>query len=59
MVEQVIHTENDDGSFSYQFIETLGEWKEKLYSGVVGVFPRQLTNGLTSAQIANNITSER
>ena len=55
LVEQAVYTENDDGSFSYQFIETPGEWKEKLYSGAVqGSFSTSAYKaGLTSAQIAN------
>ena len=55
LVEQAVYTENDDGSFSYQFIETPGEWKKKLYSGAVqGSFSTSAYKaGLTSAQIAN------
>ena len=55
LVEQAVYTENDDGSFSYQFIETPGEWKDKLYSGTVqGSFSTSAYKaGLTSAQIAN------
>ncbi|WP_139684423.1 peptidoglycan DD-metalloendopeptidase family protein [Vibrio tasmaniensis] len=55
LVEQAVYTENDDGSFSYQFIETPGEWKEKLYAGSVqGSFSTSAYKaGLTSAQIAN------
>ena len=55
LVEQAVYTKNDHGTFSYQFIETLGEWKEKLYAGAVtGSFSMSAHRaGLTTAQIAN------
>ena len=55
LVEQAVYTENDDGSFRYQFIETPGEWKEKLYEGTVkGSFSISAHRaGLTTSQIAN------
>ncbi|MFA0015678.1 peptidoglycan DD-metalloendopeptidase family protein [Vibrio lentus] len=55
LVEQAVYTKNDDGTFSYQFIETPGEWKEKLYAGAVtGSFSMSAHRaGLTTAQIAN------
>ncbi|TVU61169.1 peptidoglycan DD-metalloendopeptidase family protein [Vibrio atlanticus] len=55
LVEQAVYTENDDGSFRYQFIETPGEWKEKLYEGTVkGSFSISAHRaGLTTFQIAN------
>lgn len=55
LVEQAAFTRNDDGSFSYQFHEIPGEWKEKLYAGSVhGSFSTSAYKaGLTTAQIAN------
>ncbi|MFA0556470.1 peptidoglycan DD-metalloendopeptidase family protein [Vibrio sp. 10N.222.55.A1] len=55
LVEQAAFTRNDDGSFSYQFHEIPGEWKEKLYAGSVhGSFSTSAYKaGLTTNQIAN------
>ena len=55
LVEQASYAKNDDGSFSYQFVEMPSEWKEKLYSGTVqGSFSASAyKSGLTTAQIAN------
>ncbi|MDN3702372.1 peptidoglycan DD-metalloendopeptidase family protein [Vibrio artabrorum] len=55
LVEQAIFKRNDDGHFSYQFVELPSKWKEKLYSGtVLGSFSASAyKSGLTTAQIAS------
>ncbi|AFC57357.1 TPA: peptidoglycan DD-metalloendopeptidase family protein [Vibrio cholerae] len=55
IVEKAIYTRENDGSFSYDFQEISGEWREILFSGEINgsfsVSARRV--GLTSSQVAN------
>lgn len=55
LVEKAIYTRENDGSFSYEFQEISGEWREILFSGEINgsfsVSARRV--GLTSGQVAN------
>ncbi len=55
LVERAIYTKNEDGTFTYQFVEEPGQWKERLYSGDVnGSFSLSANRlGLNATQIAN------
>lgn len=55
LVERAVYTQNDDGTFAYDFIEEPGEWREEMYSGTInGSFSSSAhKQGLTTTQIAN------
>ncbi|WP_045385007.1 peptidoglycan DD-metalloendopeptidase family protein [Vibrio rotiferianus] len=55
LVERSIYTQNDDGTFAYDFVEEPGEWREEMYSGEInGSFSSSAhRQGLTTTQIAN------
>ncbi len=55
LVERAIYTHNDEGTFSYDFVEDPGEWRDTLYSGTInGSFSASAhRQGLTTTQIAN------
>ncbi|MHA2707101.1 peptidoglycan DD-metalloendopeptidase family protein [Vibrio owensii] len=55
LVERSIYTQNDDGTFAYDFVEEPGEWREEMYSGEInGSFSSSANRqGLTTTQIAN------
>ncbi|GMQ48841.1 peptidoglycan DD-metalloendopeptidase family protein [Vibrio sp. 10N] len=55
LVERAIYSRETDGSFTYQFEEDEGEWRETLYSGTVhGSFSLSVHKaGLSMRQIAN------
>lgn len=55
LVEKAIYSRENDGSFSYEFQEISGEWREILYSGEInGSFSVSAHRvGLTSGQVAN------
>lgn len=55
LVERSTYTQNDDGTFAYDFVEEPGEWREEMYSGEInGSFSSSAhRQGLTTTQIAN------
>lgn len=55
LVEKAIYTRGNDGSFSYEFQEISGQWRETLFSGKInGSFSISAHRvGLTSGQVAN------
>ncbi|WP_045420592.1 peptidoglycan DD-metalloendopeptidase family protein [Vibrio jasicida] len=55
LVERSIYTQNDDGTFAYDFVEEPGDWREEMYSGEInGSFSSSAhRQGLTTTQIAN------
>ncbi|EOX4081205.1 peptidoglycan DD-metalloendopeptidase family protein [Vibrio alginolyticus] len=55
LVEKAIYTRENDGSFSYEFQEISGEWRETLFSGEIeGSFSVSAHRvGLTSGHVAN------
>lgn len=55
LVEKAIYTRENDGSFSYEFQEISGEWRETLFSGEIkGSFSVSAHRvGLASGHVAN------
>ncbi|RQW63690.1 peptidoglycan DD-metalloendopeptidase family protein [Vibrio viridaestus] len=55
IAERSIYSLENDNSYSYQYVEEPGEWKEKLYTGEVhGSFSKSaLDAGLNMNQVAN------